>query len=667
MAENKYTKEQVDQYVDYVKKQQASKFTPEQMTQYEDYIRKQMPVESPSMLQKIVTSAPVDYTLRGLDYAGGLGRLAASGLVNAAQYPFTGESLNKETDILDALKGHAPSTSEYMKRAGVEDLGALSDVIPGAYSETGEGLRLKKGGLLDPTGRGTIGMAGDVAFDPLTYLTLGGSAVAKAGKVGKVAEKVLKPTANIAESTGKSIYKSGLKSIDQQAMKYGKEPVSDTLMKYGISGSAESIYKQMDDLAETLVGQQKDILSRATQAGGQANMSKAMQGTIDKIAELRATKDPMLQPVADALEAEVVKYTKLDPRLVPAPNAEYLSKAKTFDAEKAKYLEDVSNYRKARNEYKKAGATETQNILPGQTDIGQRAGTVQEQIPLIGEDIAMKAEQVVQDPFQYSLTDIPQKTVNVKGGRSTMKKDNTKKLTSELMNQEPKFGYQQLKIENVAPSEIEKALVELPGIKQAPEGFQTSMLLEPPTKPTRPRAPEMPMQLTPGINPEQISKMKTSIYEALPKGAYQEMVSTAMGVSPQLTKGKRTMAQGLKTETEDAVGRVLGAGEQAKLVDLNKELGQVLTSKDKQMTEAFKEANKNAFTSVDAVLAASQIPKDQANWWLLGLKKAADIAKMTGPRTNVGKGLYKFGTSGAPASAADIYLRRNLINENQGE
>lgn len=77
------------------------------------------------------------------------------------------------------IKGQKEGFSEVMEQAGVGELGKLSDLIPGIYSETGEGAALQRGGPLDPTARGTLGLGLDIFTDPTTYLTSGGSAVDK--------------------------------------------------------------------------------------------------------------------------------------------------------------------------------------------------------------------------------------------------------------------------------------------------------------------------------------------------------------------------------------------------------------------------------------------------------------------------------------------------------
>jgi hypothetical protein len=108
--------------------------------------------------------------LKVLGYPGGLVRGAIAGGLEAA----TGR--DDLVDIKDVLKGEAPSSTEVLEKLGVKEMGSLSDVLPELYSETGKGIALQKGGLFDPTTRGTLGFAADVVTDPLTYLAGAGIA-----------------------------------------------------------------------------------------------------------------------------------------------------------------------------------------------------------------------------------------------------------------------------------------------------------------------------------------------------------------------------------------------------------------------------------------------------------------------------------------------------------
>lgn len=430
--------------------------------------------EAPQKEEPGIGSKALDYTLRGMDYAGGLTRTAAAGLLGGT----------KDGDWENAFVGKAPGTDQYLEQLGVDKGGSLSDALPGMYSETGEGLlTFKKGGFLDPSARGAAGFVGDVLLDPLTYASGGTAMLAKSGKLGKTAttlDKAFNPLSKITESSGKSIYKSGLKRLDQEAIKYGKEPVSDVLMKYGVSGSYDSIRKKMDDIAGNLTQRQKGLLLEADNAGKKVDMSGAMKNAEDMIADIRASRNPELQSVADALEKDVQKYKMLD------------------------------------------------------------------------------------------------------------------------------------------------------------------------SMPTGVEGPTFP------IGVQQANDFKTAIYEKLPKGAWAESVS---GLDPAFLRGKKAQARGLKEGVEDAVAQI-GKGDE--LVQINDELGRILTTREKATAEGFKEANKNAFTSVDAMIAGARNPE------MLIMKKLADVAKMTGPRTTVGKAMYNAGRSQL-APLMDIAARRMAIEANYPE
>ena len=110
------------------------------------------------------------------------------------------------------IKGQKEGFAQVMEQSGVGEMGSLSDIAPWLYSESGKGLPLEKRGVLDFTGRGTIGFVGDVVFDPLTYVTAGaGKGIRLAGATlpgsvkalevgGKVAKAAIKVTPG-AEAT----------------------------------------------------------------------------------------------------------------------------------------------------------------------------------------------------------------------------------------------------------------------------------------------------------------------------------------------------------------------------------------------------------------------------------------------------------------------------------
>jgi len=109
--------------------------------------------------------------LSALDYAGGFGRTAAQQVGDL----MTGED---NAQWSDAVRGDAQGMSDYMEKAGV-----LSD---------------------SPISRNIIGFVGDVALDPLTYLSGGLSAISKGKSAGKAAKALgaLKLADNVGPAKG---------------------------------------------------------------------------------------------------------------------------------------------------------------------------------------------------------------------------------------------------------------------------------------------------------------------------------------------------------------------------------------------------------------------------------------------------------------------------------
>jgi hypothetical protein len=195
---------------------------------------------------------------RTADYLGGMARAGIANDVQPIVKAVTGKDLTSPEEQLKGLKmsDHFPSSDEYMKRLGIPEGGHLSDLVPGLYSETGdELLKLKKHGILDPTPRGTVGLAADIATDPLTYLGPALKSLKAARPAGElaglgekaleVADKAANPIANTLENGGEALYKSGFKKIDRRAIERGQEPVSDFAFQQDMWGGNKSLYEQM--------------------------------------------------------------------------------------------------------------------------------------------------------------------------------------------------------------------------------------------------------------------------------------------------------------------------------------------------------------------------------------------------------------------------------------
>lgn len=133
----------------------------------------------------------------------------------------------------------APTGKQLAQEIGVPDT-ALSDVMPGLYHEAGQGIKiptsldelksgkysrelgLEKGGLLDPTASGAVGLGIDVAADPLNFIPI--SEVSKLSKIPGAIEKM--PGAMKAFSESKAIKQAGGMLKDFRKL-VGKDKVAD--------------------------------------------------------------------------------------------------------------------------------------------------------------------------------------------------------------------------------------------------------------------------------------------------------------------------------------------------------------------------------------------------------------------------------------------------------
>lgn len=219
--------------------------------------------EEPGLLSKAF-----DYAGRALDYPGGITRTAAAGLANIPYSIATGKSITQPDDLLNALKGDAPSSSEYMERAGVEEGPSLGPVST----------------------RDVLGLGADIALDPM-------GAVVGAGKgLGLM---------------GKKIYKSGLKKVDEKLLERGAKPVSDLLMQAGEWGGVKSLSGAADRMANEMAPKRATLYEKAKSAGAKFDSQKATEGAQGLVKDMRA--DPGLNPLAQRMDEYVGRYSQNTP------------------------------------------------------------------------------------------------------------------------------------------------------------------------------------------------------------------------------------------------------------------------------------------------------------------------------------------------------------------
>lgn len=121
-------------------------------------------------------------------------------------------------------KGYDDKTyADVLEKIGMPKL-QLSQMMPWAYSDTGQGIKLKKDGFLDISGRGVAGLAGDIFLNPTTYLT-GGGLFAQGGKAKNLTKEGM-ALANTAQATIDDLVKAGGDDVAKQVFN-----VSDDLTR----------------------------------------------------------------------------------------------------------------------------------------------------------------------------------------------------------------------------------------------------------------------------------------------------------------------------------------------------------------------------------------------------------------------------------------------------
>lgn len=235
--------------------------------------------EEPSL-----SARALDYGLRGLDYAGGIARTLAADVVSPA------DAVTMD-DWKAAMRGQAPNTAQYMDRVGVP-----------------EGAKVNLPFIGDVSTRDVGGFVGDVALDPLTYASLGASAVGKLGKAGKVAERGLTAGGRAAKATGDAIYKSGFKKIDEGLVERGMKPLSQVMIDAGRPvGTVKGLSKKAGQIGDNLMAERELIYDAIERSGQKVNIPKAMEPSIGAMSE-QLRRNPALDGQMGAMEDWLLKY-----------------------------------------------------------------------------------------------------------------------------------------------------------------------------------------------------------------------------------------------------------------------------------------------------------------------------------------------------------------------
>lgn len=252
-----------------------------------------------------------DRAMQALNYVGGLGR----GTVAAGLEPLIGKDIVSPEEI---MTGKVPGSAELMERAGVPAGYSLSNLIPGAFSETGQGMPLEKGGMFDITARGAGGLVGDIALDPTTYvlpMVKGGGMAARGirAALNPLGEAVGLAGKQMAK-TGAATYKSAFEKADRAlATRYGKGSIADILKSEKFAGSAEDALKKAEEINQSL-GQKIGDYRATADASGVMAAPQSYEEAEKLIQKYRVASDPKMMAIADSLQETLDSYKAMPPK-----------------------------------------------------------------------------------------------------------------------------------------------------------------------------------------------------------------------------------------------------------------------------------------------------------------------------------------------------------------
>lgn len=246
----------------------------------------QPPQEQHGMLHKAF-----DYGVRALDYPGGFVR---SGLASVAGLAGGNTNVVKPDDLMAAAKGKAPGSAEYLTRLGVtpgpslKDIPAVGQMLPDVNLRDAEGFGL------------------DVATDPLSAIAKGAKALYPESKLAAGAAAALKSPSTVTEAAGKSMFKSGLKKVDERLAEKGAAPLSDLLLENGKAGTTKQLSKDTNALSKAAQDERGLLYDKANASGVTIDPGRELQSADETIAKMKT--DPGLRPMAEKLEDLVNSY-----------------------------------------------------------------------------------------------------------------------------------------------------------------------------------------------------------------------------------------------------------------------------------------------------------------------------------------------------------------------
>lgn len=318
-----------------------------------------------------------------------------------------------------------------------------------------------------------------------------------------------------AETAGKALYKSGLPRMP--------EAIKELAYKYKLIGEKSDIAAGLEQIQKPFIDEVNDLAWEATKKGGEVDMAKAMQPAIARIREIRLSKDPQLQPLADALESEVGEYLKLNKK-----PAQEVIKSLPVKSEYIPSFSEVSFSPERNIELPIQG-----EIIPSYSTFKTR--NVESSLPIGGQTVLSRGslgEEIHPTRFMEAPA-IPIKYTETIPGDV---------IPEKFLQKQPILGFYK---ETIPGKTIPESFIQNPEVSYIDV---------------------IPEQAGPTVS-EGIG-FKRSLYQTIPKKSWQYNVA-----NPEWAAGQKTLALGMKEATEEATSRALGPREAQRMAEANKAWG----------------------------------------------------------------------------------------------
>lgn len=271
-----------------------------------------------------VGAKALDYGLRFVGTPGGVARAGTAEVINS--FLPEGQDITRPDDLKRVMRGQAPTTSEYLERAGVPSGPKLSDIFPAGYAEHGRGaaLQAEKGGALDPSLRGAAGLVGDIVTDPLTYLSAGLSRLSKAGELKTPTEEALHQALNPVEAaagrSAKANYEKAFNYVDKKFPDKAQS-TAEILRQHGFVGGANEAAEKLAEINANAGQKIGATLNTAAEQGATVAVPDALEQAWFKAEQLKTHGTPEADKLAADIQSRIQQLYDTHPNGIPANQA----------------------------------------------------------------------------------------------------------------------------------------------------------------------------------------------------------------------------------------------------------------------------------------------------------------------------------------------------------